>query len=165
MKAREGLQDGFKFKLGNGMTSVWYEDWTGRGKLADLLDFVHISDTNLKLRDLILNDNWCFDNLYTVLPDEVTNLFMAVSPIIVDNMQDSWSWEGSNNGVYPVSDGYAWLKSHDGNLEPVIDWSWIWKLRISEKIKVFILSCLHKAIPVNAKRHSCNKIYSAPIIS
>lgn len=156
MKARERLRGGFKFKVGNGMTSVWYQDWSGHGKLADHLDFVHISDTALRLHDLIQNGTWCFDKLYTVLTDEVKSWFLAVSPSQVsDTTQDAWIWDGSNNGTYSVSDGYAWLQNQNVHEDPV-DWTWIWKLRIPEKIRVFVWSCLHEALPTNAKRHGCN---------
>lgn len=88
MRARDSIRDGFKFKLGNRLTSIWYQDWTGRGKIAEHLDFVHISDTNLKLRDLVQNNSWSLDRLSTMLPPEMSACFSAVNPHIEPNYAD-----------------------------------------------------------------------------
>lgn len=34
LKPRDQLQEGFNFRLGDGLSSLWYADWSGQGKLA-----------------------------------------------------------------------------------------------------------------------------------
>lgn len=79
------------------------------------MDFVHISDANLRLRDLVNNDEWCFHRLLTVLPMEVKNYFGNVNPHLEPNSTDTWYWDGSRSGAYSVNDGYAWLYDHHRN--------------------------------------------------
>lgn len=161
MRARDSIRDGFKFKLGNRLTSIWYQDWTGRGKIAEHLDFVHISDTNLKLRDLVQNNSWSLDRLSTMLPPEMSACFSAVNPHIEPNSADIWYWEGSTTGAYSVKDGYAWLYNHLHQQQVLEDWKWVWKLQVPEKVRYFIWLCLHEALPINATRFNRHLATSA----
>lgn len=50
-KATLALLGGFSFKISSGNSSLMYNDWLGKGPICNSLDFVHISDTTLRLKD------------------------------------------------------------------------------------------------------------------
>lgn len=64
LRARDQLREGFKFRLGDGASSIWYSDWSGTGMVAEKLPYVHVSDTELCMADVIRNGNWNFDTLH-----------------------------------------------------------------------------------------------------
>lgn len=42
-----------KFRVGSGNTSIWYEDWNGTRTIGPKVPFVNISNTDLKLGDIV----------------------------------------------------------------------------------------------------------------
>jgi len=57
-----------KLKLGisgKGHISVWYDKWIDNVYLCNVVPYVDISDTDLRLRDLFENEAWNFNKLYT----------------------------------------------------------------------------------------------------
>src|ERR1044072_8214559 len=71
LRARNHIISGLSFKLGDGETSFWYEDWIGTGNTASSVPFVYIHDVEIKLKDLIANGNWNVECLYTNLPTPI----------------------------------------------------------------------------------------------
>lgn len=55
LKARDQLQTGFMFRFGNQRTSLWHEDWSGLGSLANVVPMIDIHDVNWVLGDLVDN--------------------------------------------------------------------------------------------------------------
>lgn len=108
MTARDVFKDGFQMRLGAGDTSIWYSDWLGSGLLCDKLDYLHISDTHLYLRDIWENGNWCFSKLATPLSEEIKALCNTLrSPAHVNpNLTDTRVWKGDKDGVYKACSGY-----------------------------------------------------------
>lgn len=156
LKAMDQICSGFQFRLGNGDSSIWYSNWTGCGPLAEHVPFVHISDTNLKLKDVIDNNNWHLERLATVLPDETRNKFAYVLPRLALNSVDNWTWDNTDQWIYSVRDGYSWLRKQRQHVVPDSSWNWVWKLQVPEKVRMFLWLTLHKALPVNANRFRCN---------
>jgi len=48
------------------------------GPISGKIDLVHISDLDLRIKDLWLADTWNFNNLVMGLPDFVKHLIMTV---------------------------------------------------------------------------------------
>ncbi|XP_057452893.1 uncharacterized protein LOC130744751 [Lotus japonicus] len=156
LKARDQLKDGFKFMLGDGNSSIWYRDWSSYGILANQLPFVHISDTNLCLKDVIVGNQWVLDRCFTVIPDQVRMWFDNVSPKLSSNEDDIWVWDPGSNGQYTVKEGYTWVRDLQVTQPPQEDWTWVWRLAVPEKIRLFVWRALHGALPVNEKRFHCH---------
>lgn len=51
-KAVEAFQNGFEMRINSGNSSLWYTDWTGKGLFCNMVDYVHISDTQLCVKDI-----------------------------------------------------------------------------------------------------------------
>ncbi|XP_057420539.1 uncharacterized protein LOC130714634 [Lotus japonicus] len=166
LKARDVLRDGFAFKLGNGATSIWYKDWSGYGPLANNIPYVHITDTNMALRDIIINGDWNPSSLYTILPPLVQQKMLAVAPVIDIRLHDHWIWKFDSQGIYSAAGAYSWLINANAqmSLTGLDTWRWIWKIKVPEKIRVFIWLCMHDAIQVNNLRFRC-KLASSPSCS
>lgn len=68
IKAAEVLKQGFITRIGRGDVSIWYDKWLDRGCIAELIPFVNIQDTQLKVKDIFYEGMWHFNTLATQLP-------------------------------------------------------------------------------------------------
>lgn len=135
---------------------MWFSDWTGDDPLALKVPFVHISDSALRLQDLIRDGQWMLQRCSTMMTEDVLALFDKVLPQVLPNEEDIWCWDHGGSGSYTVRDGYAWLR--DRNQPPMLnkEWNWLWKIPVPEKIRIFLWLVLHQALPVNAYRFKCH---------
>ncbi|KAL6555157.1 hypothetical protein OROGR_006415 [Orobanche gracilis] len=155
LRARDQMREGFKFRIGNGSSSVWHDDWSGTGPIAPQLSFVNIADTKLKLSDFLEEGACNLSDLHTILPDHIKQLFDRMEVSGINNVEDGWSWSTNNTGTYKVSAAYQWLRNQQFAADEG-DWGWIWKIQASEKIRFFIWRCVNNALPLNKNRVNCN---------
>ncbi|KAJ1378246.1 Ribonuclease H domain [Sesbania bispinosa] len=161
IKSRDALKDGFCFSLGAGDTSVWFSDWNGHGFLSDVVPFVHVTDTNVLLRDLVDDDRWRLERLYTWLTPEIVDVFNQLVPHLTPLRPDRWVWEAAGTGVYTVASGYSWLRYRA--MEPIncnSSFRWIWTMHCPEKIRLLVWFVGQQGIPTNEKRFLCHLIDS-----
>lgn len=111
MKVVSAYQDGFDMEIGSGSTCFWYSDWTGLGLLYNILDYVHISETNLTPRDAWKDGGWNLPCLATPITSEVRDRIMQISVLrnINSSLRDCWVWKDNKEGHYTTTSGYAWL--------------------------------------------------------
>ncbi|XP_057432117.1 uncharacterized protein LOC130724865 [Lotus japonicus] len=161
-KARDVIIEGFSYKLGNGSSSFWYDEWLGNYKICDLVPAVDIHDLQLGVRDVIIGDAWNLDNLYTSLPSAVSEEIVKRESFLSADVPDCMVWSFDSSGVYSASSGYHWLihqrrvQAADGLLPPpnAAGWQWIWRLKRPYKILFLIWLGCHNALPVNHLRFS-----------
>ncbi|KAL4314250.1 hypothetical protein AHAS_Ahas15G0066300 [Arachis hypogaea] len=55
-----------------------------------------------------------------------------------------WSWEHT---LYSAKQGYLWLIQNKLNWDRNINWLWLWKARVPEKLRLLVWLCLHDAVP------------------
>lgn len=139
-KAIISLGDGFKMRINSGNTSFWYSDWTGMGPLCNLVDFVHISDTQLTLKQVWDNGNWALERIATNLPQEVREAIYDchIPTCPNDNLQDCWAWDGDQSGIYTTAGGYDWLLANTRHMPQQQDWKWIWKSCAPSKVQLLL---------------------------
>lgn len=55
------------------------------------LDYVHISDTILKLKDVLVDGSWCLNRLATNIPHDIRDIILQVNAprILNDEIVDS----------------------------------------------------------------------------
>jgi ribonuclease HI len=152
MKALGALKDGFQFCLGDGNSSFWYTDWSGIGALANHVLYVDIHDTELRVRDVYSDGSWNFNSLYTAMPTSIKEQLSLLPINLNPNVPDRYSWKGNLNGLYTARDGYYWLNRNFFSDNPTssFPWSWIWHISAPEKIKFFLWTMLHSALPTKA---------------
>lgn len=57
--------------MGNGESFFWYSPWTKFGPLCDQVFAMHIQDTDKKISDIFINNQWYFQELATLIPEEI----------------------------------------------------------------------------------------------
>lgn len=64
------------------------------------------------------------------------------------HVEESFSWRATGHGEFTTKSAYAALTGHNGeaNMGP---WKAVWKLKVPERIRVFLWCCLHKKLPTN----------------
>lgn len=156
LKAMSALREGFGMRLNAGNSSLWYTDWRGTRAICNSLDYVHISDTRVHLRDVWDNGQWCLDQLYTPLPDhikqEIINTSVPHHPN--DNIPDCWVWNGNHDGIYKASTGYGWLIERSREWNASGDWKWVWRAAASAKVQFLLWLISHDALPTNQMKHN-----------
>lgn len=55
MKALSALKDDFKFRLRDVNSSLWFTNWSGAGKLEELVLYVDIHDLEMRVKDVYLD--------------------------------------------------------------------------------------------------------------
>jgi hypothetical protein len=58
-------------------------------------------------------------------------------------------WVGTASGIYSSKSTFHWLLVREKEVS-VDSWFWIWKLRVPEKMKLFIWKISHNALPTNS---------------
>jgi hypothetical protein len=76
----EALRQGFQFRIGDGSSSFWYDNWTGLGALCHLVDFVIILNTQLQLKDVSFIGSWDWNKLMTIVPNELSTTIDQFPP-------------------------------------------------------------------------------------
>lgn len=113
--------------MGRGNISLWYERWLHKGRLCDMVPYVHISDINLQISDLCVSGTWHFDHLNTILPLDVRLEMQSV--FTHESSDDLLIWEPSSSGEYSTKSAYSWLIDNDEDEEndqnQTILWNWV----------------------------------------
>lgn len=130
-KAYDQLQDGFRFKCGNGASSLWFDSWVTKEPLYRQVSFVDIHDRDLKIQDVFIGGQWLLQQLYTVLPEEILDLISTMQPRMVNDVADSWRWDHSVTGIYSTKSAYHTLLNRFHDVENNHNFNWIWKLTYS----------------------------------
>ncbi|KAK7268980.1 hypothetical protein RIF29_21693 [Crotalaria pallida] len=152
MKAKSKLADGFKLKVGAGDLSFFFDTWIGHEPLCQQVPWVAIQDTALKVRDVWRQGDWQFHDVYTILPLDIQRQLSSSGIMINESVPDCITWKGDQSGIYTVKSGYAWLINHTQIQQDSSSWSWIWKIKVPQKLNFFLWLVCHEAIPTNVLR-------------
>lgn len=124
MKARNLLQDGYDFRMGNGQSSLWYYAWTDLGPLTKLVPYMDIHDTQMCIVDVIQNGTWRLNGLYTQLPQPILDHIRTL-PTYINNVVSDAFWKSKLDGRYTTKGGYHCLLSRTmSNVNASTDTSW-----------------------------------------
>jgi len=88
--------------------------------------------------------------LYSYLPPMASELINNMHIKFNASIDDTFLLTGNKNETYTTKSGYTWLLSPTSSL-PLSNqngsWTWIWKLKLPEKLKfMFWLAC-HNSVP------------------
>ena len=107
--------------------SVWYDVWHPIGSLCRLVDYVHIFDLDLFLKDLWWENGWHMETLAMHILEEFIVYLHQFSMTSLFVCEDVWIWEGKESSMYTAATGYCWLTRNLDGLERT-SWSWVWKI-------------------------------------
>ena len=93
--------------MGDGSSSFWYDSWTREGPLCRFVDYVHISNTQLRINDCWHEGRWCLNSLSTIVNEHIRKLVEEVLVPFVISHPDTITWLLSPTGIYTASTGYS----------------------------------------------------------
>lgn len=120
-----------------------------------------IHDTDLKLNEVFVNQEWGLNSLHTLLPDHLKDFLQDSHIHLNPGIQDRFIWCNSPNGDYTTKASYHWILQQRVGIEREQSWKWIWKIPAQENIKFFFWLAFHDSIPTLATLHHRNIIPSA----
>lgn len=155
MKAVSMLREGFKFRIGEGELSFWFDKWMDEGQLFSKVNYVHISDSHLKVKDILVDGVWILRDLYTLIPEDIKHNLNNLVIEREEGVVDCLIWGPSISGAYDAKSGYMWLLSQQRGLaDDSGNWRWIWKLPTYEKCKFLVWLVCQDSLPTDKMRSS-----------
>lgn len=103
---------------------------------------MHISDTQLCLHHLIVQNQWNFDRVHTMVPKEIKARFSSVIPRLSPNDVDTWTWNNTDEGRYTVREGYRRLRDRVPTPDTGHSWTWVSKLSLRKCVFSFAYVCM-----------------------
>ncbi|XP_057755680.1 uncharacterized protein LOC130974857 [Arachis stenosperma] len=146
-KAFGALKDAFSWCVGSFNQSFWFDNWSIEGPIAQDVPFVHISDSDLTIRDVWKDGQWNLHDIFSIIPEDVKQRLNAYNPDLNAGESSGWSWGVASSRLYSARSGYSWLAKRKFDWNEHDNWLWVWRLHIPEKYKFLIWLSLHNAIP------------------
>uniref|UniRef100_A0A803QFX1 Reverse transcriptase zinc-binding domain-containing protein n=1 Tax=Cannabis sativa TaxID=3483 RepID=A0A803QFX1_CANSA len=78
-------------------------------------------------------------------------------PLRNGGCEDQWCWHYTSNGCYTVKSGYvvaldlATERNGGSSVNQASWWNDLWKLKIPQKVKIFLWRMYHRALPANSQ--------------
>ncbi|KAM7485715.1 hypothetical protein LguiA_001724 [Lonicera macranthoides] len=140
-----------KWVMGDGNNiSLWHDKWCGDYKIDDITA-VNDSVTVMTVRD-ILDPNgkdWDISKIDVLIPPtckaDILNIPLPVNSVSMD----SPSWSSSTSGKFSIKACYDVITALDGANE---DWLWVRKLKIPQKLILFLWTVRHEKNLSNHQR-------------
>ena len=149
----ELLRKGIVVDVNNGMhTRFWLDDWLPVGPLWNfaLKPLIELNMQVCVRYFWVPNVGWNWDILNSLLPTDVLLYFQSIT--LVDDMSclDGFAWKHSSSGLYTVKSGFDTFYSEVSGSN--MDWQGLWKVRVPQRIQVFLWEVAHEKIMVNVQR-------------
>ncbi|XP_015970506.1 uncharacterized protein LOC107493982 [Arachis duranensis] len=151
-KAFGALKDAFSWCVGSLDQSFWFDNWSIEGPIAQDVPFVHISDSDLTIRDVWKDGQWNLHDILSIIPEDVKQRLNAYNPDLNAGESSGWSWGVASSRLYSARSGHSWLAKRTFDWNEHDNWLWVWRLHIPEKYKFLIWLSLHNAIPTTEFR-------------
>ncbi|XP_057747959.1 uncharacterized protein LOC130967155 [Arachis stenosperma] len=146
-KAFGALKDAFSWCVGSLDQSFWFDNWSIESPIAQDVPFVHISDSDLTIRNVWKDGQWNLRDIFSIIPEDVKQRLNAYNPDLNAGESSGWSWDVASSRLYSARSGYSWLAKRKFDWNEHDNWLWVWRLHIPEKYKFLIWLSLHNAIP------------------
>ncbi|KAL7252308.1 hypothetical protein ACSBR1_014034 [Camellia fascicularis] len=141
LQTRAILKKGIKWSVGDGSRiSIWYDWWCGDEALASIFPN-HPLITSDKVATLLdAEGNWDMDAVHTKLPSKALRCVMKVTLP---------RFRGSIGGGFSTATAY---KIASNQMDENLDFEWVWKLKIPQKLKCFLYLILLGRLLTNDMR-------------
>lgn len=109
-------------------------------------------DEDLRMNSLFnfTNGEWNLDVGSNMFSYESVEAIAKLSKL--DHLrEDVWVWLDDPKGRFSVAGTYWKTRQwsmHDYHPLQGKDWQWLWRLKIQDRLKLFLWKCLHSAIPL-----------------
>ncbi|XP_057719616.1 uncharacterized protein LOC130934040 [Arachis stenosperma] len=116
------------------------------------MDYVHISDSDLRILDLWSSGQWNLENIYSPLNQSLQSNINSYNPDVQAGSEVGWCWTDAVSKVYDAHSGYLWLSKKMFSWKDRGNWLWLWRQHVPEKHKFLAWLCLREALPTAAFR-------------
>ena len=138
---------GCKWSIGDGSkASIWFDWWCGEGPLASLFPHSHLINSDQVETILEEVGRWDIDKISTTLHKEALDLSLKVHLPRFVTFPDLQHWKGSSCGIFTTTSAYDLVC--DTEVES-INWLWLWKLKLPQKLKGFLWLALQHRLLTN----------------
>ncbi|KAG5033308.1 hypothetical protein JHK82_016873 [Glycine max] len=72
-------------RVRRGDFSLFYDRWLEEVPICEALDYAHITDTHLGVKNYLIHDTWQWKNIATPLPPDLKNKLLSV---VLDDTTD-----------------------------------------------------------------------------
>lgn len=121
--------------------------------MCDVGDFIHLSDTDMRIHDTWANGSWHNDLLQTTLFLLLQTVISKTPIPSLGECLDRRVWKAQPPGEFNVSSAYRW----HNDIQPTGDandyWLWSWKTKAPQKILFLASLVLYLTVPTNSFRH------------
>ncbi|KAL4275708.1 hypothetical protein AHAS_Ahas20G0134200 [Arachis hypogaea] len=113
------------------------------------VEFLDICEAALTIEDVYRDGVWHLERIYSFIPMDLREDILSLVHISASSRDLGWSWEHT---LYSAKQGYLWLIQNKLNWDRNINWLWLWKARVPEKLRLLVWLCLHDAVPTQYLR-------------
>ncbi|GLU24096.1 hypothetical protein SLE2022_400600 [Rubroshorea leprosula] len=141
LKTRDVVQLGTRWRVGSGCNiQLWNDIWVGNSTLLEsTIAPVPQHLLGMKVSDIISNSNWNLIQLTDLLPENVLQLIAAIPLSITGHLNDQIYWNAASCGDFTVKSAFSLIQqSRIPNAPRPEDWTWIWHLGCTERVKLFV---------------------------
>ncbi|XP_074299929.1 uncharacterized protein LOC141631111 [Silene latifolia] len=153
--AREGLLNGLRRRIGNGLdTLVWGDQWIPNTQSGRIVSPCFWVNSTMRVAELMVTGGgaWCEDRLGTyLLPFEVERVRNI--RLSEESHEDTWYWAAEKDGEYSVRSAYKLLVGMESDTSEPSTWErskWIWnnlwKVQVWPRIKLFFWQLCNDAL-------------------
>ncbi|KAL4349072.1 hypothetical protein AHAS_Ahas10G0005400 [Arachis hypogaea] len=143
------LKEGFVWEVGALSKNFWFDSWLHSGPVGARVEFLDICEAALTIEDVYRDGVWHLERIYSFIPRDLREDILSLVHISASGRDLGWSWEHT---IYSAKQGYLWLIQKKLNWDRNINWLWLWKARIPEKLRLLVWLCLHDAVPTQYLR-------------
>lgn len=149
LQIRPLLLKGIRWKVGSGTSILfWLDNWCAPTNLLTLLNIDPPDAINLELTvDFFITTahQWDTTKLQQFLPQPGVHKIVGI-PLPSTPTPDEPCWGFSPYGNFTVKSA-TWLAHNNILSNTKWEFSWIWKLDIAPKLKIFLWQVLHNGLP------------------
>ncbi|GLT80127.1 hypothetical protein SLA2020_515820 [Shorea laevis] len=156
LRCRDVLQLGSRWRVGSGSRiNFWHDIWVdSQPLLQSAISPIPLDLANLSVSHFITEDKrWNLSLLVSLLPQHILNSIAAIPIPIMNQLGDERFWHASKNGDFTVSSAFSIIQSQRiAHSQTTTQWDWIWKLKCSERIKMFVWLLQQDRVLTNSVR-------------
>jgi len=87
--------------------SLFCDSFLDEGPISGMVNYVHISNSDLHINDILVNGVWQWNHLYTAIPANVKALLMNIA--LHANTREIYMLRPGSDGIYTTPSAYRWI--------------------------------------------------------
>ncbi|KAH0646562.1 hypothetical protein KY284_034446 [Solanum tuberosum] len=147
MRNKHKVEKHIQWKINNGSSSFWWDNWLGVGPLAQFTTTSHRFD-NETIADFMANGQWKIDKLIRLAPQNHLPAILSTNIQLQHANPDLAVWSPNSSGLFTVSS--AWDIIRDKRATTKLN-SYTWNRNIPFKCSFLLWRTIRGKLPTNEK--------------